>query len=159
MSGNRKMSPVRNRRDVIRDHLTAHLLDGRRCAVVCPSKKVATSFPIDGHLFGWFPPLPLGEPSDLLVVSFCPELMAEITEWLSDSELERYLCTIEAVLDGYFDAATHGIDAEVARERIESDIFDKNPDTLALFSEIELRALDAGIVPKRILTDPPQGNR
>lgn len=139
-----------DRRDLIRNHLAAHLLEGRGCAVVCPSKETVTQFPIDGHLFGWFPPMPLDENSDLQVVSFCPELMAEITDWLTDDQLLVYIATIEALLDGYIDALQHGTSSDEARERVEAEIFDADPDALALFSEIELRALDAGIVPKRI---------
>lgn len=138
-------------KDLIRNTLTAHILENLGCAVVCPSKEIVTQFPVDGHLFGWFPPMPLAdENSDLLIVSFCPELMAEITEWLTDDQLLMYLATIEALLSGYCDALQKGTSSEAARERVESEIFDASPEALTLFTEVEMRALDAGIVPKRI---------
>lgn len=117
--------------------------------MVCPSKDVVSLFPIDGHLFGWFPPMALGGNAELTLVSFCPELMAEITAWLDDDQLDTYLWTIKELMDGYLEALMKGQSGDVARQKVESQIFDENPEALALFSQIELRALDDGLVPKR----------
>lgn len=137
-----------NRRDLIRNRLSSHLLEEQRCAVVCPPKEAILRMPIAGHLFGWFPPMPL-EDSRMLLVSFCPELMAEITAWLDDEQLDAYLWTIEALLDEYISMMTTCdellTNAEL-RDRVEAKLLDAEPDALELLSQIELRALDTGIV-------------
>ena len=136
-----------DRKDAIRNRLAGYLLEDQGCAVVCPSKEAVQLVPIDGHLFGWFPPMPLDDNPDLPIVSICPELIAETTEWLDNDQLDTYLVVVEALLAGYVDALRAGITPEAAREQIESGLFETNPDALALCSEVELRALDAGIVP------------
>lgn len=134
------------RRDLIRNRLSAHLLEERGCAVVCPSKDAVVAIPITGHLFGWFPPMPIDDDNSLLVVSFCPELMAEVTDWLDDEELDIYLWTIEVLMDSYLDALAEGLEPDAMRQRVESELLDSEPDAMALLSQVELRALDSGVV-------------
>jgi hypothetical protein len=134
------------RRDLIRNRLSAYLLEVQCCAVVCPPKETVLAIPVVGHLYGWFPPMPIDGDNNLPLVSFCPELMAEITAWLDDEQLDTYLWTIEVLFDGYLDAMAEGHDPAAMREKIESELFDLHPESLTLLSQIELRALDSGVV-------------
>lgn len=135
-----------SRRDDIRNRLAAFLLEERCVAVACVPSKTMADRPVIGHLFGWFPPMPIEDNADLLVVTFSPELIADITEWLTDEQLDTYLGVVEMFLDGYIGAIESGTDTREARVRTESELFDSDPDALTLFSEIEARALDLGIV-------------
>ena len=135
-----------SRRDEIRNRLAEFLLEQRGCAVVCPSKETLAQFPVTGHLFGWFPPMPVDDDPHLLVVSFSPELIDEMTAYLDYQQLDVYLGVVEAILDGYLEAFESGGSLDDAREQVESELFDADPDALALLSEIEARALDTGLV-------------
>lgn len=145
-----------SRRDDIRNRLAAHLLEEQGCAVVCPDKDSMTAFPVTGHLFGWYPPMPIEDDPNVLLVAFSPELIAELTSHLTDEQLDSYLRVVETILDGYIEAIETGVPAAIARERIESALFDTDPDALTLLSEIEARALDTGIVLAGPFTSPNQ---
>jgi hypothetical protein len=135
-----------SRRDDIRNRLAAHLLEGRGVAVVCPSTVAMATYPVAGS-FGWFPPMPIEEGnSELLIVTFSPELLAEMTESLTYEELDTYLRVVEMFLDRYIEAIERGEDGNEAREQAESELLDTEPEALALFSEVEARALDTGLV-------------
>jgi hypothetical protein len=133
------------RHGTIRDRLCAHLLDDCGCAVVCPPEEAWTTFPVAGHhRFGWLPPAPIDDDERLLLVSFCPGLLAQITAWLTDAELEVFLSVLVAFLDAYIDG--FGGDNDEIRRQVENRLTNEYRDALALFSQVEARALDAGIV-------------
>ena len=142
-----------DRRELIRNRLCEHLLEDRGCAVVCPPKEVVLQTPITGHLFGWLPPMPIDEDNNLLLlVAFCPELLAEITAGLDDNDLDFYLSAIEELWDCYLEEFEAGstLSPDDMRVKVESDFFDKEPEILAFMSQVEMQALSDGIVPTRI---------
>lgn len=130
----------------IRHRLADYVLNTLGCAAVTPSKTAWTTFEIDGpYRFGWMPPTQIEDDSPLmLIVSFCPELIAETTLWLDKDQLDQYLSTIEAFIDAMV----------TWPERSESDVYgevqDKYytmmPEVLALVSQVEARAIDEGVV-------------
>lgn len=133
------------RRDDIRNRLGAHLMEERGVAVMCTSSQAMGNYPVAGQ-FGWFPPMPIDDDPNLLIVTFSAELIADITAWLTNEQLDTYLGVVEMFLDAYIEAMESGTDANEARERAESELFDTDPDALALLSQVEARALDSGLV-------------
>lgn len=141
------------RRDVIRNRLCEYVLEELGCAVACPSKEALTNYPVPGHLFGWFPPMPLDDDYQLVVVSFSPELLAEITAWLDDDELDAYLSAVEQLVDCYLRLLATAPELSPSEQQIwvEREMLDANPDALDLVSRVELQAVDSGIVQTAIL--------
>jgi hypothetical protein len=69
--------------------------------------------------YGYMPPVPITADGEQFVVTFCPELIDLVTAWLN----------------------------EVMR-RVEDELLDKAPNALAFMTEVEVQAIDDGVVPK-----------
>lgn len=93
--------------------------------------------------YGWMPPIWLDREERSIVIGFCPELIASMTEYLTDDAFELYMDTIAylitkhvALLDDIDDA----LDRHCAAE-------DDLPEHLSrLLSDVQFRALDTGLV-------------
>lgn len=134
-----------SRQDAIRNRLAAFLLEAQGCAVVCPNRSSWQAFSLNGpYRFGWAPPMPVDDDSMLLVVPFCPELMAATTAHLADDDLNDYLGTVEFFMRGFI--GCFGQDVVELRQRLEDRLLATNPKTLTLLSAVEAHALDEGIV-------------
>lgn len=134
------------RRKAITHRLAEHILVDLRCAAVAPSKQSWVSYDLHApYRFGWMPPVQVIDDQPALLVSFCPELVAETTMWLSDEQLDTYLTVIESFIDALVAQFTEP-PTEVYT-RIQDVLYEKAPEALALVSMVEARALDDGIVP------------
>lgn len=140
------MSGIDARRKVILCRLAEHIMHDLGCAAVTPSKESWTIYNLDApYRFGWMPPFHMDEDEPLLLmVSFCPELIAETTMWLDDESLGVYLDCIEACIDGM--VAQPESDPSVAYNRVQNMIYEVSPASLELVSQVEAKALDEGIV-------------
>lgn len=76
---------------------------------------------------------------------FCPEMIAAQTATMSTSEVSDYLTAILWMCDRHIYEAYHQPHMSVGdRHRmIESELYQKGPDSLRLMSAVELAALDA----------------
>lgn len=136
---------IEERTEVVRVRLATYILRELGCAAVTPLKEDWLDFNLDGpYRFGWMPPVGLLPNNDLIVISFCPELVAETTAWLDDDDLEDYLAAISAHLTAF----VTDMDADVTEvfRRTQDDIAESAPSVLDLVSQVELRALDESIV-------------
>jgi hypothetical protein len=134
-----------DRQDYIRNRLAGYLLDEQGCAVVCPSMDAWQGYSRNGpYRYGWAPPMPIDENELLLIVAFCPELIAATTATLSDDDLDVYLTTIEMFLDRL--TAGFGEDPVAIRMAAEAELYSSDPRALELTSRVEATALDQGIV-------------
>jgi hypothetical protein len=136
---------MEERVEVVRHRLATFVLRELGCAAVTPLKDDWLDFNLDGpYRFGWMPPVGLLSANELIVISFCPELIAETTAWLDDDALENYL----VVIGTYLSAFVADLDADQVEvfRRTQDDLATSCPDALTLVSEVELRALDEGIV-------------
>jgi hypothetical protein len=96
--------------------------------------------------YGYMPPVPITADGEQFVVTFCPELIDLVTAWLNEEELAIYLDALEAFVAGHLMAPEESSD-EVMR-RVEDELLDKAPNALAFMTEVEVQAIDDGVVPK-----------
>lgn len=141
------MNDLTSRRVAIMNRLSAHILNDLRCATVTPSKRSWTLFDLAGpYRFGWMPPVTIGDSEPpLLLISFCPDLLAETTMWLDDDALDTYLTATEAFLDAMV-AWPKGPPSQVYAQ-VQNSLYETSPGVLDLVSQVEMRALDEGLVP------------
>lgn len=97
------------------------------------------------YRFGWTPPFSMnaeGVDVDMIVI-ISPQVIDEVTTHLNDDDAEGYLTIIELAV------GTHLRLIGMAPEAIERELEDLliSVDALSLRSEVEMHALDAGIVP------------
>jgi hypothetical protein len=96
--------------------------------------------------YGYMPPVPVTTDNEDFVVSFCPELIDRVTAWLDDDGLDTYLNAVEAFVAGHLMLPEASADEVIIL--IENELHDKAPNALAFMTEVELQAMDDGIVPK-----------
>lgn len=134
-----------DRETFIRHRMADHLLVERAVAVVCPSRTAWQIGGVDGpYRFGWAPPMPIDNDDLLLAVSFCPELIDATTVWLSDEQLATYVETILTFLDEHIES--FGESPTEIRQRVEDAFRENAPDSLVLMTEVEVGAIEHGIV-------------
>jgi hypothetical protein len=93
--------------------------------------------------FGYMPPIiPVGDVP--AVVVFSPELIAQVTASLSDDELDRYMTVVEAMVGAHLQH--DDLPTDVVITLIEDELSDTAPSSLSLVTEIEMKAMDSGIV-------------
>ena len=145
MSKEGSLIDIEERIEVVRVRLATYILRELSCAVVTPMKEDWVDFNLNGpYRFGWMPPVALLPAADLIVLSFCPELIAETTAWLDDDDLENYLVAISAHLTAF--VADMDADQTEVFYRTQDEMAVSCPHTAALVSQVELRALDEGVV-------------
>lgn len=83
--------------------------------------------------------MPLEEDSTILLVGFCPEVIAKSTAHLDEEHLEVYLATVEAFLSAYIEDPL--ADHDKVRHAVEDRLYDDYPDALSLMTEVEARFL------------------
>lgn len=140
------MNDSTERRKTITDRIAGHILTDLRCAAVTPSKNSWGLYDLAApYLFGWMPPIQMVEDQPALLVSFCPELIAEITAWLDEEALDVYLTAIETFLDAM--VAHYSEPPAEVYQRVQNTLYEDSPAVLDLISQVEMRALDLNIVP------------
>lgn len=105
------------------------------------------------YRFGWMPPVPedLDEPL-LLMYSYCPELLAAVTAHLDEDGLDLYLTVVEAFFDGWATPPVGDWDRDYHEVL---DLLSRHqPDIVRFKDQVELHALDAGIVVAGMPTVP-----
>lgn len=117
------------------------LRDRLRCNVVTTSAEVWRAAPNEPrYRFGYGPPERTHPP----VVHLSPQLLDEVTGWLSDDELDIYLMAVEAFLAAHLVLREAPSD-EIMRQ-LEDELLAEAPLALKLMSEVEMRAIDEGLV-------------
>lgn len=100
------------------------------------------------YRFGWMPPADVeldgGESGLVGVVS--PEMLAAVTDHLDEVGLDAYLTVVELAMTSFVQFRESD-DAGAIERRIENALWELAPESIALRSEVEMHALDAGIVP------------
>lgn len=133
------------RADVIKQRLTKFANDDLGCRVATVHKDQWLAWPLPGNLrFGWMPPTKCtegdGESSEEIVLAlFSPDLIAEVTAGLDDSQLDDYLTIVEFIFATHV-ARIDESSAVVAREA-EDALYEEVPDMLKLRFETEARAI------------------
>lgn len=94
--------------------------------------------------FGYMPPV-RPEHGVTPVVVFSPDLIACTTAWLNDMQFDAYMTTIEAMMAAHLEHPD--LPSDVVMSRAESDIYAVAPSCLALLHEVEMKAMDSGLVP------------
>lgn len=99
------------------------------------------------YRFGWIPPIDLDavEVEDNMIAIISPEMIAAITADASDEDLEIYLTFIEATVAAY--VQHRGEPAEKVERDLEDLLWREAPGTVELRNDLEMQALDAGIIP------------
>lgn len=134
------------RTQIIERRLTRHFRDDLHLRVLTPDMETWKGLPIDRrHRYGWMHPMPLDDDADgELMVMFCPELIATTTHWLTDELLSEYLTVIECFIDAL--VANRGEPVEQTSLWVEEHLAEECPAALRLLSEVEVQAIDSGIV-------------
>lgn len=103
------------------------------------------------YRFGWMPPM-LEDPDEslLLMFSYCPELLAAVTAHLDEHGLDLYLTVVEAFFDGWVTPPVGDWDRDY--QEIVDLLEQHQPDIVRFKDQVELHALDAGIVPRGMPT-------
>lgn len=92
------------------------------------------------YRFGYRPP----ERTEPPAVCFSPGLLDEITGWLSDDEFDIYITAIEAFMAAHL--MLPGAPPDEIMRLLENELLAEAPLALRLMSEVELRAIDDGLV-------------
>ena len=142
-----------SRADDIQERFDRQFRQTMGLAVAFPPRAEWETYPLGPqYQSGWLPPVPFaGEPR--LLISFCPEIIAEQTEVLADIAaenddvtedelLEVYLSTIEFMLGRYIEWFDQQIPRAEITRRIEEDMYDHIPEAMQLLNEVQLQALD-----------------
>lgn len=96
--------------------------------------------------FGFGSPAPWSDPP--LVVPFQADLIAEVTDHLSDRQLSDYLDAIETVWDvAIAHILEEGMPADQAVTLAESELYLEFKGSLVLMSETQAAAIDRGVRP------------
>ena len=127
----------------IEQRLVLLLRDELRCRVEIASAHAWRLLPVEPrYRFGYGPPV-LTQPATV-VVRFSPELLDEITCWLSDDDLDIYLMAVETFLAAHL--VLRDLTSDEIMQRLENELLDDAPRALQLMSTVELRAIDDGLV-------------
>jgi hypothetical protein len=95
--------------------------------------------------FGYMPPIRLAHPHPAVLVMMSPSLIAAVTAWLDELQLDTYLTSVEAFVGAHLMNPAESTDETV--RRIEDELYTSAPEALRLVSLVEARAIDDGIVP------------
>lgn len=96
--------------------------------------------------YGYMPPVPVTADNEEFLVTLCPELIDAVTAWLDEDGLDTYLNAVEAFVAGHL--MLPGASSDEVIRHVEDELFDKAPSALAFMTEVELQAIDDGVVPK-----------
>lgn len=106
---------------------------------VVSSAETWNTIPLPPARFGWTEPVAMRDEETggvFPMALICPEIIAKVTEKLSDTELDAYLDVVEIK-----------IIAADGQPSLLSELFDRAPNSVALWNDTDARALDLGIVP------------
>lgn len=132
-----------NRNSLIKRRLTKHFRDDLGLVVLAADLSTWRRVRIaPRYRFGWAPPLEI--PNGLLVM-FCPELLAMVTEGLDDDDFDRYLTMVETYIDAFVWKGEEGVDGDVEKF-VEDLLHAKAPSSLLMMLEVEARAIDRGLI-------------
>jgi hypothetical protein len=116
------------------------------CQVGTAEKNEWLDWPLPGHFrFGWMPPLRVdGDDGDLVIIMFSPQLIAEVTEGLTDEQFEDYITLVEFTLARHIEHLDQP--GDVVARLIEDQLYEAVPEAMMLRYEVEAQALGT-IVP------------
>ena len=149
------MNDINDRTRLIQNRLDELFLGSAHAAVSAPDKESWESYPLPSqYRYGWLPPVKYDEPlapdalspvADLMV-SYCPEIIAEQTVWLDDDGLDIYLSITETIILRHMTlmADEPDMSEEERTRRVEEEIIDAlaSTDHLSFYSEVQMRILD-----------------
>lgn len=87
--------------------------------------------------FGFTYPMP-GKPA-----AFCPELIAEQTEFLDDTQFNSYMDILEYVLALHIARAVDDVPFHVRRMAIDEELWGLRQGAMTFFSNVQMKILDA----------------
>jgi hypothetical protein len=131
----------------ISERLIAHFRGEMGWQVIEVDAATWRGLPVEPRFrFGWMPPVPLtNDPESPVVVTLSPDLLDEITKWLTDELLDNYLTTLEAFIDAY--VWKRKLPPDEVMRFVEDELLVKAPSALQLMSEVEAEAISDGLVP------------
>jgi hypothetical protein len=94
--------------------------------------------------FGWLPPVSLDDDENVVAL-LAPSIIDEVTADLDDVDLDAYLLVIEAT--AAFHLQRRGEPPSSIERALDLHLLDVAPQALVLRCEIEMTALDRGIIP------------
>lgn len=99
------------------------------------------------YRFGWMPPIDLdGDVSgENIIALISSDMIDQVTTHLDDADLDVYLTTVELTLSFFLEH--RGEPAEEVQEALNDFLWDKAKVGLHLRTDVEMHALDVGIVP------------
>jgi hypothetical protein len=137
-----------NRQDLIKHRLVAYFRDELHIYGSDIARDDWLSLPLHRmYRFGWIPPIDLEEVEveDNLIAIISSEMIAAVTEHLADDELDVYLNVIEMTVAAF--VQHRGEPAEQIERELENLLWEQVPHAIELRSQVEMHALDVGIVP------------
>lgn len=137
-----------NRQDLIRDRLVAYFRNELKIFSSNVARADWLNLPLHNQFrFGWIPPVDLGEAEveDNMIAIISPEMIDAVTAHLEDVELDVYLTVIEMTVAAF--VKHRGDDSEDIQRDLENLLWEQAPHAIELRSQVELHALDVGIVP------------
>lgn len=115
----------------------------KKCQAATPTKAQWDTHP-DGPYkrFGIRPPVIIAEQTLQIIVSYCPELIAEQTAHLSHEELDSYLDGLEYIMGRITQHVLAGDDPELAMSKTENEFYDHAPEAQSFMSDVWSYVLD-----------------
>lgn len=133
------------RANLIAERLTQAFRGDFGCAVAVVEAATWLLLPVEPRFrFGYMPPVPVTNVGDQFLVSLSAELIDRVTVDLDDDTLDAYLTAVEAFVGAHLMSPDKSSDETM--RYVENELYEKAPDALALMTEVEAQAIDAGIV-------------
>lgn len=135
------------RTQAIEARLTELFRDNLEQTVTVVDRSTWAEMPLPPRFrYGYMPPVPVTNDGESFVVPFSPELIDAVTSWLDDDGLDTYLNALEAFVAGHL--MNPGERSDEVMVRVEDELLEKAPNALAFMTEVEIQAIDDGVVPK-----------
>lgn len=112
-------------------------------AVAMPPREDWEEMPLGPeHQYGWIPPIHLTEDEPRLMISVCPEIIAEQTMFLEDAEFEQYVRFIIFLIGRHIQWFDQGLSYRDLQNKFEEELLEKAERPFRFWSEVQLEILD-----------------
>jgi hypothetical protein len=129
----------------IAERLERAFRDDFGCAVAVVTAETWQGLPLEPRFrFGYMPPVAITNAGDSFVISVSAELIDRVTGDLDEFLLDQYLTAVEAFVGAHLMDPAESVDETI--KRVEDQLYEQAPEALALMSQVEANAIDAGIV-------------
>ncbi len=127
-----------NRTKRIKTQLHKHFVDELELDTTVVTTQKWKEQLLPARFYGWAYPY---ETTEAYVIEYCPELIAEQTQTLSDEELDDYLLLIEYLIDASI--AQMNIPKSGRITSVETQLMEINPSAFKFLSDVEMMMIDA----------------